>query len=163
MIHKYLLHTDKENIFTEYGHRYNKETCKEMFGTFTEELDAYVGINVANAIKSMTKGNEWSHGMLCIGHLATSPASTLIIWKDNYYISAAHDTSRCSRPVDKGTLVTVYSKKKVLRFSLTKCCLLLNPTYKMWQNFIIWLFVHLTLHIVRKMQPYYMWRNFVIC
>ena len=48
--HEYLLATDVGNTVTDYGQRYNTEICKEMFGTFPEKLDTFVGIVICNTM-----------------------------------------------------------------------------------------------------------------
>ena len=60
--HEYLLVTDIGKAATEYEKMCNIEICKEIFVTFTEELDTIVGMKFLDALKSMTKENEWSYG-----------------------------------------------------------------------------------------------------
>ena len=81
-MHEYLLVTDTGNTVTEYGQRYGIEIYKEMFGNFTEEVDTVIGINLSDAMKSMTKENEWTYGILCIQHIATASSCALIMQRD---------------------------------------------------------------------------------
>ena len=75
----YLLVTAIENTVTEYGQRCNIEICKGMSGILTEKVDTVIGMKLSHAIKFVTKENELTYGVLCIGHLATASAWALII------------------------------------------------------------------------------------
>ena len=88
--YEYLLITDIGNTITEYGHSYKIKICKEVFGIFTEEVDTVINMKSSDLIKHTTRENEWTYGILYIGHLANTSACTLVIQKDDYYIFHLH-------------------------------------------------------------------------
>ena len=106
--HGYLLVMDKGHIVTEYRQRYSIEICRDMFGTFTEGVDTVIGIKLSDALKSVTKENEWTYEILCIWHLAAASACAFIIQKDDYYISDLHSRNTYGRPIDGGNSILLY-------------------------------------------------------